>query len=65
MGHCLALGNLPKFTLQPNLDFVIKALIESTEITANTLKWAESRRDAVKALTSVAVTMADNIGKGK
>lgn len=64
MGHCLALGVLPKFALHPNLNFVITSLIEASKITQHTSKWAESRRDAVKALTSVADTMADNIGHG-
>ncbi|KAJ8938560.1 hypothetical protein NQ314_011450 [Rhamnusium bicolor] len=63
MGHALALGALPKFILQPNLDYIIISLIESTLITPVTLKWAESRRDSVKALTSISATMAGEIGK--
>ncbi|CAG9860286.1 unnamed protein product [Phyllotreta striolata] len=63
MGYCLALGALPKPILERNLDLIITSLIKSIEITPSTLKWAESRRDAVKALTSVALTMADSIGK--
>ncbi|CAH0559200.1 unnamed protein product [Brassicogethes aeneus] len=63
MGTALALGVLPKFMLLSNLDFVVKSLIKSTEINQTTLKWAESRRDAVKALTAICATMAEDIGK--
>ncbi|XP_018565799.1 tubulin-specific chaperone D [Anoplophora glabripennis] len=63
MGHALALGVLPKFMLQPNLEFVIVSLIESTLITPVSQKWAEGRRDSVKALTSISTTMSVEIGK--
>ncbi|CAH1996514.1 unnamed protein product [Acanthoscelides obtectus] len=63
MGHCLALGALPKFVLAPNYDFIVTSLIEATVIELATVKWAESRRDAVKALTSIANTMSDHLGK--
>lgn len=65
MGHALAIGALPKFMLQPNLELIIVSLIESTLITPVSQKWAESRRDSVRALTSIATTMAADIGKGK
>lgn len=64
MGHALALGSLPRDILQQNFDFVVTALIDATKITLATSKWAECRRDAIKALTSVVSTMADEIGKG-
>ncbi|KAG5900138.1 hypothetical protein JTB14_012811 [Gonioctena quinquepunctata] len=54
MGHSLALGALPKFMLKLHFDLVVSSLIEASAITPNTLKWAESRRDAIKALTSIA-----------
>lgn len=63
MGHCLALGALSKPILERNLDFVVTSLIRSMEPTPISAKWAESRRDAVKALTSVTLLMGDNIGK--
>ncbi|RZC41515.1 tubulin-specific chaperone D, partial [Asbolus verrucosus] len=63
MGHALALGALPKFILEPSLETIIDSLIQSTQITPVTLKWAESRRDAIKALTSLSVTTADEIGR--
>lgn len=65
MGHALALGSLPKFMLQGHLEKVVSSLVKSTIITHETLKWAESRRDATKALCSVCVTMAEEIGKGR
>lgn len=43
--------------LQGRVSSVIRALIECTEITETTLKWAESRRDAVKALHSITSTL--------
>ncbi|KAK5650202.1 hypothetical protein RI129_001231 [Pyrocoelia pectoralis] len=61
MGHALALGSLPSFILLPNLRKVIDALIVATHITSDTLKWAESRRDAIKALTSICLTMENYI----
>ncbi|VEN50767.1 unnamed protein product [Callosobruchus maculatus] len=62
MGHCLALGALPKFILVSNFDFIVTSLIEATAIVPATVKWAESRRDAVKALTSIANTMSEHLG---
>lgn len=43
--------------LQGHVSSVIQALIGCTEITANTSKWAESRRDAVKALHTITSTL--------
>uniref|UniRef100_A0A6P7FPZ1 Tubulin-specific chaperone D n=1 Tax=Diabrotica virgifera virgifera TaxID=50390 RepID=A0A6P7FPZ1_DIAVI len=63
MGHCLALGVLPRLMLERNLDAVVRSLVECATSTPNTIKWAECRRDAIKALTLVAETMVDNIGK--
>nr|XP_023027464.1 tubulin-specific chaperone D [Leptinotarsa decemlineata] len=68
MGYSLALGALPKLILKPQLDLVVSSLIESTAITPTSLQWAESRRDAIKALTSIAVVSEgdmdnENIGK--
>lgn len=65
MGHALALGALPAFMLQDDLNGILEALIEATCITHETLKWAESRRDAVKAITSICVTLDTNINIGK
>lgn len=62
MGHALALGSLPKFVLVANLSIIINALIKSLETTLTTQKWAEARRDALKALTNLTVTLEDEIG---
>lgn len=64
MGHALAIGCLPAFMLKPHLEMIVKALIEATVITATTTKWAESRRDAIKALTSICVTLENEIKSG-
>lgn len=37
---------------------IIKAIIDSTEINETTLKWSESRRDALKALTNICNTVS-------
>lgn len=57
MGFCLAIGSLPGFMLKGRVSSVIEALIGCTEITESTLKWAESRRDAVKALHTITNTI--------
>lgn len=62
MGHTLALGSLPKFVLAANSSTIIDALIKSLEVSLTTQKWAEARRDALKALTNLSVTLGDEIG---
>lgn len=64
MGHSLALGYLPKFMLKDNLESIVQALIEATMITPPTLKWAEARRDCVRALCNVALSLGDDLEKG-
>lgn len=64
MGHALALGALPAFMLKDNLDGILDALVSVTYITPETLKWAESRRDAAKAITSVCVNLNGDIKTG-
>ncbi|XP_045480328.1 tubulin-specific chaperone D [Harmonia axyridis] len=63
MGHSLALGYLPKFMLKDNLESIVQALIEATMITPPTLKWAEARRDCVRALCNVALSLGDDLEK--
>lgn len=65
MGHCSALGVLPNFMLKVHIDSVINALLNSIEITAPTLKWSESRRDAIKALTNICCTLKNEVGTGE
>ncbi|XP_069674548.1 tubulin-specific chaperone D [Periplaneta americana] len=64
MGFSLALGFFPKFMLDDQLHIVIPALIECLKITESTSKWAESRRDALKALTNVCRTVCTGKGLG-
>lgn len=64
MGHALALGSLPRFVLAANLNKILDALIESSQVSQLTAKWAESRRDSLKALMLMSVTLTDDIGKG-
>lgn len=47
------------------LDHVVEAVVKTTEITENTLKWAESRRDALKALTQISNTIGASKDLGK
>ncbi|KAK9710946.1 Tubulin folding cofactor D C terminal [Popillia japonica] len=61
MGYALAIGCLPSFMIRPHLSMIIKALIESTVITTVTTKWAESRRDSIKALTSICTTLENEL----
>lgn len=63
MGHALALGSLPKHMLQSHFQFVTDALINASKISVSTAKWAEGRRDAIKGLSSVVTTMADEVGQ--
>ena len=51
MGYSLALGALPKFMLSGKLRAVLSGLIAASEITKKEEKWAEGRRDALKAIT--------------
>ncbi|WAQ96622.1 TBCD-like protein [Mya arenaria] len=50
-GHSLALGALPEFMLRGKLRPVLAGLIQATQITDKDQKWAEGRRDALKAIT--------------
>lgn len=50
-GHSLALGAMPQFFLTGKLRSVLVGLIQATQITQKDEKWAEARRDALKALT--------------
>jgi len=55
-GFSSALGVLPGSILRGKEEEVIHALIKCSKITEGTEKWAETRRDAVKALGSVVCT---------
>jgi len=53
IGYSLALGSLPSSFLNIYIQLILTGLIECTKITRLTIKWAESRRDAVIALTKI------------
>lgn len=55
---------MPAFMLVNKIDYVIDSIMNTTEITDSTLKWAESRRDAIKALTQIAMTIGPEIDLG-
>lgn len=57
LGFAMAIGNFPKFMLLGKLNELISALLETLKITEFTLKWAESRRDSIKALISIVSTV--------
>lgn len=52
-GYSLALGALPSSFLNEYIHIVLTGLIDCTKITRLTIKWAESRRDAVIAITKI------------
>lgn len=57
LGYASAIGNLPRFMILGKMNELIPALLESLKITEYTLKWAESRRDSIKALVSIVSTV--------
>lgn len=50
MGFAQAIGAFPCFFMKGKLHSVLQGLIKATEITEKEITWAESRRDALKAL---------------
>ena len=58
-GFCLALGSLPIKILEGKVDVVLQILIKCSELISggSTEKWAEGRRDALKALINVVKTL--------
>lgn len=53
IGYSLALGSLPPSFMNSYIQIILKGLIDCTKITRLTIKWAESRRDAVNAITKI------------
>ncbi|XP_046963089.1 tubulin-specific chaperone D [Vanessa cardui] len=62
MGYARAIGSLPKFVLEEQMQLVIPSLIAATKVSEGTAKWAEARRDAVVGLTEVCHTLG--LGEG-
>jgi len=53
IGYSLALGSLPSSFMNNYIALILKSLIDCTKITRLTIKWAESRKDAVIAITKI------------
>lgn len=53
IGYSLALGSLPPSFMHSYIQQILKSLLGCTKITRPTIKWAESRRDAVIAITKI------------
>ncbi|XP_050437546.1 tubulin-specific chaperone D isoform X2 [Adelges cooleyi] len=53
IGYSLALGSLPSSILNKHILLILNGLIDCAKITRPTIKWAESRRDAVMAITKI------------
>ncbi|XP_022244717.1 tubulin-specific chaperone D-like [Limulus polyphemus] len=60
-GNALAIGSLPKFVFAGSVQKVIDGLVECATLIENESTWAESRRDAVKALSSVCQTIGGDL----
>lgn len=50
-------GHFPLFVIRERMKDVIEALIICTDISANTLKWAESRKEALHSLIMICQTL--------
>ncbi|XP_050523175.1 tubulin-specific chaperone D [Daktulosphaira vitifoliae] len=53
IGYSLALGSLPSSILSKQILVILNGLINCTKISRPTIKWAESRRDAIIAITKI------------
>lgn len=53
IGYSLALGSLPSSFMNNYIQLIWTGLIDCTKITRQTIKWAESRRDAIIAITKI------------
>ena len=47
------MGAFPTFVLEDRVPDIVERLISGTEITKDTEKWAEGRRDCIFALTNI------------
>ncbi|XP_047100592.1 tubulin-specific chaperone D [Schistocerca piceifrons] len=57
LGFASAVGSFPKLMLNGKVADVLTALVHCCHITDSTLKWSESRRDAINAITAVVKTV--------
>jgi hypothetical protein len=63
---CYLTGSCPKFMFDDQLHMVIFALLHCSKITESTVRWSETRRDALKALISICSTVCgeSDLGPG-
>ncbi|KOX68775.1 Tubulin-specific chaperone D [Melipona quadrifasciata] len=57
IGFAQAIGHFPLFIICERVKDIIVALIKCTEMSESTLKWAESRKEAIHALIMVCQTL--------
>ncbi|KAF7380514.1 hypothetical protein HZH68_016379 [Vespula germanica] len=60
IGFAQAVGHFPLFIKKARVKDIIEALIECTRISDDTLKWAESRKEALHSLTMIIQTLNIN-----
>lgn len=66
MYHVFSLfkGHFPLFVIRERVKNIIETLIACTRISENTLKWAESRKEALHSLIMICQTLGiDEMGK--
>lgn len=57
-------GHFPLFVIRERVKDIIEELIACTDISASTLKWAESRKEALHSLIMICQTLGiDEAGK--
>lgn len=57
IGFAQAIGRFPLFVIKERTENIIESLIACTQITDETAKWAESRKEALHSLTMVCQTL--------
>ncbi|XP_014470324.1 PREDICTED: tubulin-specific chaperone D [Dinoponera quadriceps] len=57
IGFAQAIGHFPLFVVRERVKDIIEALIMCTDISASTLKWAESRKEALHSLIMICQTL--------
>ncbi|XP_072746914.1 tubulin-specific chaperone D [Anoplolepis gracilipes] len=57
IGFAQAIGHFPLFVIRERVKDIIEALIACTHISESTLKWAESRKEALHSLTMILQTL--------
>ncbi|XP_046831392.1 tubulin-specific chaperone D [Vespa crabro] len=60
IGFAQAVGHFPLFIKKSRVKDIIEALIQCTSISDDTLKWAESRKEALHSLTMIIQTLNIN-----